>query len=384
MGSRAHSNRIPSYELLRVIAMGMVLCLHCNYQMGALADADYPLTPTRVMGGLLESFAIVAVNVYVLISGYFLSRTSFRVSRLLRLLCQILFYTLLIPLVLSLFRVPVSGTDLWGAVFYFLPISMNHYWFATAYVFMVILSPVLNAAADRLTRGQLRAVLLLLLFFRSVLPSLSPVQLNTDTFGYDFSWFLVLYLTAAYLRRYGMGRLSGKKRALACYLASCLGIFVLYLGLHLIHERTGALAWSMQVPFHYNFLLVYTASLGFFALFHDLPLPERGPVRALTNLAPYTFGVYLIHQHVDVKDRWAGVLPAPLGAVSQTAPLRYLLQMLVTVALLFCLCAAIDWVRGRIFALAERALGETRIADRIRRADALFAEKRETDQAEQL
>lgn len=374
MESSTRSNRIPSYELLRVIAMGMVLCLHCNYQYGALADTANSMTPTRVMGGLLESLAIVAVNVYVLISGYFLSRTQFKLSRLVRLLCQILFYTLLIPAVLSLFHIQVSGTDLWSAVFYFLPVSMNHYWFVTSYVFLVLLSPVLNAAADHLTRRQLKGVLLLLLFFTSALPSLSPVQLNTDTFGYDFSWFLVLYLTAAYLRRCGMGRLAKKRNALCWYLASCFGIFLLYLGLHLAYERTGSLAWYMQVPFHYNFLLVYTASLGFFALFHGLALPERGPIRALTALAPYTFGVYLIHQHVDVKDRWAGVLQRVTGAVSQTAPFCYLLQMLAAAVILFAVCAAIDWMRAKLFALVGRGLGHTRLSGIMAKADGIFAE----------
>ncbi len=340
MESSTRSNRIPSYELLRVIAMGMVLCLHCNYQYGALADTANSMTPTRVMGGLLESLAIVAVNVYVLISGYFLSRTQFKLSRLVRLLCQILFYTLLIPAVLSLFHIQVSGTDLWSAVFYFLPVSMNHYWFVTSYVFLVLLSPVLNAAADHLTRRQLKGVLLLLLFFTSALPSLSPVQLNTDTFGYDFSWFLVLYLTAAYLRRCGMGRLAKKRNALCWYLASCFGIFLLYLGLHLAYERTG----------------------------------ERGPIRALTALAPYTFGVYLIHQHVDVKDRWAGVLQRVTGAVSQTAPFRYLLQMLAAAVILFAVCAAIDWVRAKLFALVGRGLGHTRLSGIMAKVDGIFAE----------
>ncbi|MDD5850161.1 MAG: acyltransferase [Firmicutes bacterium] len=381
MLEQGRRNRIPVYEWMRVIAMGMVLCLHANYQLGALADAGSPLTPTRVLGGFLESFAIIAVNVYVLISGYFLSKIPFRLSRLLRLWCEILFYAALIPVVLRAFGVPISGTNIWSAAAYVLPVSMNHYWFATSYVWLVLLSPVLNAAAERLSRRQLKAVLLGLLFVESFLPSISPVQLVSDNFGYDFSWFLVLYLTAAYLRRYGAGRFERGKRALLAYLGSCLGIFALYVGLHLVYERTGSLAWYMQVPFHYNFVLTYLASVGFFAAFRRAKIPEGRASDFVMALAPETFGVYLIHQHVDVKDRWAGVLQRFLGEVSQTNPLRYLLEMLAAVVILYAVCAAIDWVRNKLFRAAKRALSKTRPAAWIRRADAVFAERGDKEES---
>lgn len=42
---------------------------------------------------LLESFCIVAVNVYMFISGYFLCTSSFKVSRLIQLWLQIWAYS---------------------------------------------------------------------------------------------------------------------------------------------------------------------------------------------------------------------------------------------------------------------------------------------------
>lgn len=370
MAGTGRKNRIPSYEALRVIAMLMVLCLHFNYQTGALADTEKLLTPTRVMGGLLESFAIVAVNVYVLISGYFLSKAQWKAERLVRLILQILFYTLLIPLVLSLFHVSIYGTDVWSAVFYILPVSMEHYWFATAYVAMYLFSPVLNAAADHLTRKQLKILILSLLFFTSLLPSISPVKLNTDSFGYSAGWFLVLYLIAAYIRRYGAGRIASGKRAACIYVFSCLGTFVLYLVFHLIYERTGAFAWYMQVPFHYNSVLCLISSIGFFELFRYVKIQDHGAGRLLTCTAPYTFGVYLIHQHLDIRERWAAAVVTLTGEILQDHPFRYLLQMFLGILVLYALCALMDAGRAALFAAAGRGLSRTRAAACLRRMDA--------------
>ena len=96
MSEPAQKRRIASIELLRIAAMLMVVTLHYISKTGALALPGDEMTPVRYMGGLIESFCIVAVNVYVLISGYFLSAVPFKVSRGVRLLAQVLFYTLLI------------------------------------------------------------------------------------------------------------------------------------------------------------------------------------------------------------------------------------------------------------------------------------------------
>ena len=79
--------RMANLELLRCIAMMMVIVLHFLGKGGLLAELTNPsLGATGTVAWLLESFAIVAVNVYMLISGYFLCTSSFKLSRLLQLL----------------------------------------------------------------------------------------------------------------------------------------------------------------------------------------------------------------------------------------------------------------------------------------------------------
>ena len=199
--------RQANYELLRILAMLMVVVMHFLSHTGALPAAGAGRLPgeREIFGVLLESFCIVAVNVYVLLSGFFLSEKAFSFRRLGRLWLQILFYTLLIPPALALlgklsWREALDPYHLWTCLF---PVESGHYWFATAYVVMLLFSPLLNAAVRALSRRQLKAVVLCLLAFFCFGKSLSVLPFGTDRYGYDFGWFCCLYLIAAYLRRYG-------------------------------------------------------------------------------------------------------------------------------------------------------------------------------------
>lgn len=92
--------RQANYELLRIIAMFMVVTLHYLNHTGMLLTAGGEGGGARFLGMLVESFCIVAVNVYVMISGYFLVEAGFKVKRIVTLVCQVLFYAVMIPLIM--------------------------------------------------------------------------------------------------------------------------------------------------------------------------------------------------------------------------------------------------------------------------------------------
>lgn len=61
-----------NYELLRILAMLMIVSLHYLSKGGILGEpARADMTTAGYTAWLIEAFCIVAVNVYVLISGYF-------------------------------------------------------------------------------------------------------------------------------------------------------------------------------------------------------------------------------------------------------------------------------------------------------------------------
>lgn len=75
--SKQHA-RESNFELLRIIAMFMVLVLHADFQaLGEPTRADIISSPlTSSLKVFFEMASIVAVNVFVLISGWFGIRGS--------------------------------------------------------------------------------------------------------------------------------------------------------------------------------------------------------------------------------------------------------------------------------------------------------------------
>ena len=133
--------------------------------------------------------------------------------------------------------------------------------------------------------------------------------------------------------------------------------------------RTGALEYYVTVPFHYNFIFCLTGALGLFIAFGSLRIRSEKLERCICRLSPGMFGVYLIHEHMDISARWTGWI---IGTPSEHLG-GYLMQMTESVLLVFLLAAAIDLVRGKCFLLAERLLAKTsfgkKCGEAIRRID---------------
>jgi len=158
--------RMANLELLRCIAMMLVIVLHFLGKGGLLADlTGEKLGTAGTVAWLLESFAIVAVNVYMLISGYFLCTSSFKLSRLLQLLLQILFYSVFFGLVGALTGVLTEVSfDTHYLLTLVFPVAMEHYWFMTAYVFLYLLLPFVGPAVQRMSKKQMQYAIGFLLF----------------------------------------------------------------------------------------------------------------------------------------------------------------------------------------------------------------------------
>lgn len=73
----AGKKRQANFELLRMTAMLMVVAMHFLSHTGGLPEAGQMPGARGTAAVLAESFCIVAVNVYVLISGYFYRKAAF-------------------------------------------------------------------------------------------------------------------------------------------------------------------------------------------------------------------------------------------------------------------------------------------------------------------
>lgn len=301
------NKRQANFELLRIVAMLMIISLHYLVKGGVVLTVPFVAkeNPVGVLAGLIEAFCIVAVNCYVLISGYFCVESAWKPGKVFSLLCQILFYSLLIPCLLMLFGAEsAKGMGFYDWINCALPVETEHYWFATAYLIMYLFAPFLSAGIRQMEKRQLQIVTALLLGFFSFGKTVFPVPLVTDRHGYDFGWFLCLFVTAGYIRLYGIPWLEKRAHAVGAYLLSVCGIWLLALFSNTLGGEIDAFTYYADMPYTYNHLLCLISAVSLFYLFKNMRIREGRFADMARRLAPYTFGVYLLHEHNLVRYEW--------------------------------------------------------------------------------
>ncbi|MCM1122523.1 MAG: acyltransferase [Eubacterium sp.] len=349
------SKRQANFELLRIVAMLMIIVLHYLNKSNLLLLYTQEHMAVNYVMHLIIAFCIVAVNCYVLLSGYFLVESAWKPGRVVSLVAQILFYSLLIPVVLICAGV-VSAGDLtvYDWLGFVLPIETEHYWFATAYLIMYVFAPLVAAGAKAVEKKTLQIVIGILLLFFSVGKSLVPATFATDHYGYDYGWFLCLFLIAAYIRLHGCPKLEKRKNAWILYIGMSLGIFLLAEVSGILAEVLHPFAYYMDMPTTYNHILCLLASIGLFMAFKDMKSWEGKAADLFRRLAPYTFGVYLLHEHVLIRNQWIKWLRVD----EVWGSWMFIPHMIVCVLIVYAAGTVVDYGRALIFRGVGRMIAQ--------------------------
>lgn len=337
--------RNSSIELLRIIAMLMIVvshaCVHSGFDRTAMPFFNRLVIQWGTLGNL-------GVDIFVLISGYFLCAKPFRLSNLCRLLTQVWLYSIGLFLACRL----ILGCDytLKEMAQVFLPTIFAEYWFFTAYIILLILSPFLNILIDAMTKKQHLALLAATSALWVLIPTLTTAQM----YGDRIPLFSMFYLMGAYLRKYPDNPFRHKKVRQAA-LGIGAGILLLStLAIELL--PVSLLAGRGTMFYERNSLPTVLCALGLFTwALHRKPFTSP----AVNTLAGCVFGVYLIHDNFMVRQ----LLWPELIALGDRADSPLLiLWILGSAALVFAGCAAVEYLRQKTVAkplasLTEKALG---------------------------
>lgn len=377
--------RMANLELLRCVAMMMVVVLHFLGKGRVLPD----LTGENIgvfgaVAWTLETLCIVAVNVYMFISGYFLCTSSFKLSRLIQLYLQVWSYSVVFGLIGAMTGVlRETAFDTHYLLTLIFPVTMGHYWFMTAYVFLYVLLPFVGLAAGRMTKRQMQTATGLLFFVFCVAKSVLPIRLEMDGQGYDCLWYLCVFMAAAYVRRFGVKSLEKRLVGLWLYLGGCGLILAGTFALRAVYLRTGSLGMMMKMCMEYNHILPFLAAAGLFGVFRGIQI--KGKMANLINaVAPHTLGVYLLHENLGFRYSWQSWLRADrIGSVGSL-----LLWTAAAVIAVFVCGIAVDILRKGIFDLLNRILINVapyrKLTERIAKADEIFRNGEQRSERENL
>jgi len=188
--------RQTNMEILRILAMFLILTVHADYwSLGAPSTTeciDNPIASvTRIF---IEAVAILSVNTFVLISGWFSIKPS--VKGFCNFIFQCAFFFIGIYAIMIIIGLQSVS---WQGIKIALMLTPKN-WFVKAYIGLYILSPVLNYFCEKSTRKQLRNLLICFFVFQTIYGCSGAATFIEQ--GYSTFSFIGLYLLARYLNIY--------------------------------------------------------------------------------------------------------------------------------------------------------------------------------------
>ena len=189
--------RESNFELLRIICMLMIVFLHTLGHGGGLANTNVN-SFNFFISHLIESLSIVAVNVYVIITGYFsINKTKINIYKLLILYAQMYFYSILISSAFILIKPDlINLKQIFNAV---LPFSTQLWWFMSIYLVLSLLMPYINRLLIVLKKRELDCLIVTLFFIFILWPSVKILKPIDNSGGYSLYHFIFMYIVGAYI-----------------------------------------------------------------------------------------------------------------------------------------------------------------------------------------
>lgn len=272
-----------SLEILRILCMLFIITGHLS------GRGEIPQTVV---------IAPHAVNCFVLISGYFLITSKFKIERVLRVILETIFYTFTITIILYLLG-KANQQDIAKSIMPFAPTKFT-YWFVNKYLAVILLSPFICKVCATISKRQYQILLVTLLLIGSSFLTVFPFG---ELFGNSFSllWMIIVFITGGYLRLYAP---EFKYWGIAT-----LCLLILYNICNIYGQGVVCLG--------YNSLITWSLAIATFMWFKNLHIPNNGIIAKTTSfIAPHVFAAYLIHEQglmrtyiVDLLHKFSGHMP---------------------------------------------------------------------------
>lgn len=329
-------------ELLRILSMFMIIFLH-SIDYSGVSEKLVPGTMLYYYEYFSWAAVQVCVNCFVLISGYFLVQSHFRLSKIISIWVEVVFYSLIIKGFLMVIGViPVSAVSLASCFF---PIITGRYWFVTIYFGMYLLSPIYSVAAKALTKRQYQYLLAVLFVLSSVMISIHPALKGMNSGGsWGLAWFTVLFFAGAYFRLHYERNGHWKKASLVYIACPAVMLCILFLAQCLQKDLLISMALNL---WRYDSVPVVIASIAITMVFINIGELRNIKVnRFVIKVSSTTFGVYLIHAHANVCTEF---MWQKIGSVLLMKNWWYPLYQILIVAAIFVVCSILELGRQYLF-----------------------------------
>lgn len=340
MKARESANSVvrqSNFELLRIIAIIMIIAHHIAYHGGF----EYPIEVVSINRLWIQFLLLggkIGVNLFVLISGYFLiSSNKTKINKTLKLWIQLFTYSVLLFVILVLF-VKVEPFSIKELIKCFSPVVLDGWWFGRTYFVMYLLHPYINRLLLSFSKDQYKRYLALLLCIWCIIPTFTHHFLDCNS----LLWFIVLYSLAGYYKLHGSTIACKAQTSIILSIIMILLTFLTAVLFDLIGTKISLLGNHSTWFYNMESLPILLASISLFVGFDRIRIK---PSKIINTIASTTFGVYLIHENKYGRP----FLWTYLFNVSSYSDSKLLIPYtLLLVVIVFMACAVIELIRKNV------------------------------------
>lgn len=324
-----------SIDLLRIISMIMVvlhidLFGHINRLSRTTSDFSFSYTVN-----LYQQLCIVAVNVFVIISAWFLcDRDKIATKKIVHLYINVFWWTIVCSLIAVGLGVSPSIKDFILMV----PFFGNAYDFISGYVIMYIASPYLNNMLNTLSKRDFKIIALGAFVIFSLCSCINLCGYLDVSKGYSFSWFILLYIMTSYLKHNFTPSKLLKYQKLK------------YLGIYLILAIIGAFLRLYHIPRlgdgNYNNPVIVIEAFSLFLFFNNMQIKGKYATRIIGFLAPLSLATFLIHAN-PLIEKWFSSLDFHTYLGEHT--LFYAISVPSMALCVFLVCSLLEFLKNKLF-----------------------------------
>lgn len=308
--------RQSNIEALRLLSMLMVLNLHSfwGYNHGSGIG--------QIFDFFRESSSICAVNVFLLISGYFGIR--WKLKSFYNLIFQLFFYAF--GVYLTACAIGAINFSLKGFLSNVVCVY-NHWGFIKYYVLLYFFAPILNAFIEKVSNKQLLIFIIILLLCE-----------NFIIRGHGFTNYCLMYFIGRWINRTGAVKHLDFNPRLYYWIITFLITMFVYLFYLYTPINTAERMCGFIMGYDYAAPLVISQAICLFFIFARMEFTSR-----LVNwCASSCLAVFLIHMHPRIS--WIGYY-AITEAFYDLPIWRHCIYLLLLIMGVFCGSILIDKIR---------------------------------------
>lgn len=263
---------------------------------------------------------------------------SFKMSRIIYTIWDVQFYSILSVIFVFIIDNSITFKAIVKAVF---PIISYNYWFASCYIGLLIIAPVLNVIIDNLSSYKLYIAIWLIYIALMIYPDFY-VKYTDYTFGNgrNIIWFIVLYLIGGFLKKSDSEKnLMDKYKVLV--IVTCVSVLYItkLLNLQLINK----------IVFANNSPIVLVLAVTVFEIFKNATINCSSKTnKILKTFSTSAFGVYLLHDGI-IRDYIWNYIKA-----FYDKPRTIFCLIIFLPIMIFFVGVCIDCIRVHIIAIAKK------------------------------